>query len=226
MPIAATCPKCSQMCQVEDQYAGMMVRCPRCGDTIQVARPGSAAVSAAPPAAAPPPQSVSASAPPPPLPSPGAPVGPEPPGLMETIQLSATIFGLDALSMKLIYAGLGCFAAVLLSTLMPWFSIFFGGPVAIVLGIQTGIGWITILLTLGAGGFVVVVFLALKQKNLLDISLWVAAGWGGLAFLWLLVNVAQWGGSFGIYLALLASLGAAGTFGYVVFLRLTQKKAY
>ena len=32
MPITATCPSCSQMCQVEDQYAGMMVKCPKCGN--------------------------------------------------------------------------------------------------------------------------------------------------------------------------------------------------
>jgi hypothetical protein len=225
MPITATCPSCSQMCQVEDQYAGQMVRCPKCGNVIQVA-PSAAAVTAAPPPAVPVSPGVApASAPPSP------PAGPAGPGLMETLQQSIAAFGLDPLTVKLIYAGLGCFAAMIVFTIFPWVSISstFGGlsASASVLGISLAMGWITILLTLGAGAFVAVVFLVLKKNNLLDISLWVAAGWALLASLWRLVNVAQAGGfsGIGLYLSLFASLGAAGTFGFVVFNRLTKKKA-
>src|SRR5207249_2897055 len=143
--------------------------------------------------------------PPPPLEA-----SPPGPGFMETIQQSAAAFGLDPLCLKLIYAGMACFAAMIVSTILPWVSAgnMLTGVSISVLGIGTEIGWINILLTLGAGGFLGVVFLVLKKANFLDYSLWSAAGWGGLAFLWRLANISR-GGSFagiGLYLALLASL--------------------
>ncbi len=146
---------------------------------------------------------------------------------MDTIQASAKALGLDALVLKLIYAGMGCFAVMIVSTLLPWFSLH--NPLRQVsytrLGIATEIGWINILLTLAAAGFLVAVFMALKQVKFLDYSLYGAAGWGVLAFLWRLSDVSRLGGlaGIGLYLALLASLGTAGTFGYLVFLRLAKK---
>jgi hypothetical protein len=52
-----------------------------------------------------------------------------------------------------------------------------------------GSGAFNLLLTLGAGGFMVVVFLVLKQPKFFDYSLWTAAGWSAFASIWRLVGV-------------------------------------
>jgi hypothetical protein len=237
MPITLTCPKCGQMCQVADQHAGKMVGCPKCQNAIQVP-PTAAPVTATPIPAPPIPATPEPVPPATEAPAPG-PIGP---GLLETLNQSIANFGLDPFTMKLIYAGMGSLLAMVFFTLLPWVtvSVSFSGVGQIpgfsggegfsashsVLGIQTMIGWINILFTLGAAGFMAAVFLVLKNVKFLDGSLWAAAGWGGVASLWRLINVFQWGGysGIGLYLTLLASLGAAGTFGFVVFQRLTKKK--
>jgi hypothetical protein len=214
MPITATCPSCSQVCQVEDQHAGMMVRCPKCGNIIQVARPG---VAAAPMPAAPPP-----AAPMPPPATPGAAPGPPGPGFMETIQQSATSFGLDPLALKLLYAGVGCLGGMILFTFFPWIS----SVLVTILGISLVEGALTFLISVGVIGFLIVVLVVLKKKDVFDISLWVAGSWSALAVLWRLFDVARAGriAGIGLYLTLLVSLGAAGTFGFIIFQRFIKKK--
>src|SRR5262245_45262715 len=118
MPITATCPSCSQLCQVEDQYVGMMVRCPKCGNLIQTARP--TATAPAPPTVARPPAHLTPMTPDPII---GPPPGPAGPGFIETVQQSAASFGLDALGLRLLYAGVGCLAAMVLFTFLPWFTL-------------------------------------------------------------------------------------------------------
>src|SRR4029077_3046977 len=205
--------------QVEDQYAGMTVRCPKCGNLIQMAAAASA--PPAPPAQGAPPPATPR--PPPPTPSPAAAPGPAGPGFMETIQQSAASFGLDALSVNLLYAGVGCLAGMVLFTFLPWFTI--SSPIAIgpivsgsILGISLWPGILNFLLSAGAIAFLIVVFAVVKKKDTFDVSLWVAGGWSAVAALWRLgqtINYGQFTG-FGLILALLASLGAAGTFGFVI----------
>jgi hypothetical protein len=212
MPLAVTCPSCSQLCQVEDQYAGMMVRCPKCGNIIQVPRP-QAADGALPPVS--------------PIPATSAPetTGSAGPGIMDAMRQAAASLGLDFRAGMLIYVGTGCFAAMVLATVLPWLSVpVFGGTESISkLGISLVFGWINIFFTVAAGGFVAAAFLALKKVNLFDYSLWSAAGWGLLASLWHLGNITSWGAQIGLYIELLASLGAAGTFGFVACQRAVKK---
>jgi hypothetical protein len=220
MPITATCPSCTQMCQVEDQYAGMMVKCPKCGNIIQVARPEAAVIPAAAPLAAAP---LPPAPPPPPASSaPGVAPGPVGPGFMETLQQSIKSLGLDPLSVNLLYAGTGCLAGLVLFTFFPWAAI---GPIS-VLGMSLWYGIFNFLLSAGAIAFLIVALVVLKKKETFDISLWVAGGWSALASLWRLFDVANIGSlaSLGLYLTLLASLGAAGTFGFIIFQRFIKKK--
>jgi hypothetical protein len=218
MPITVTCPSCSQLCQVDDQYAGAPVKCPSCGKVMQVNRP-EAGAPGIPPSAAPV------------LPS-AAPSGQ---GLMDTIQQSAASFGLDGLSVKLLYAGIGCLAAMLLFTFFPWLSfsgsVSFGGiqvqgTSVTRLGISIWYGILNFLLCAGVLGFLIVAFIALKKKDVFDISLWVAGGWSALAVLWRLIDVINAGSvtGIGLILTLLASLGAAGTFGFIIYQRFIKSK--
>jgi hypothetical protein len=211
MPLAVTCPSCSQLCQVEDQYAGAMVRCPKCGNIIQVPRLQDAEVI--------PTSSVPATSAP-------ADAGPAGPGLMDALRQTAATFGLDSLAFILICAGMGCFALMILATLLPWLTVVtFGGQSYSRLGITLVFGWINIIFTVAAGGFVASAFLAFKNAKLLEYSLWSAAGWGMLAALWHLGNVTAMPALIGMYVALLASLGAAGTFGFVACQWALGKKA-
>jgi hypothetical protein len=220
MPITATCSSCSQLCQVEDQYAGMMVRCPKCGNIIQVA-------AQAPPAPPPP------STPVPPPATPTIPSAPAGPGFVETIQQSAITFGLDALALKLVYAGAGCLAGMILFTFFPWLtyptasvgalgSIGYGS----ILGISFGPGQINFLLSAGALAFLTVTFVVLKKNETFDICLWVVGSWSVLAALWRLSELFRFGSlaGVGLYLEILASIGAAATFGFIIFQRFIKKK--
>jgi hypothetical protein len=222
MPITATCPSCSQLCQVEDQYAGMMVRCPKCGNIIQVADKAS---PSPPPAPAAP-----ASAPATPAPSSGA-AGL---GFLETVRQSAAIFGLDGLALKLVYGGAGCLAAMVMFTLFPWFSYATpsGGALGSIgygsiLGISLAPGQINFLLSAAALAFLVVTFVVLKKNETFDMCLWVVGGWSALAALWRLSELVRFGSlaGVGLYVEILASLGAAGTFGFIIFQRFIKKKA-
>jgi hypothetical protein len=213
MPITATCPSCSQPCQVDDQYAGKQVRCPKCGNTMTMptAQVPTAQIVSEPPLASPMPNSAD------PVP-PGAPGA----GFMETVQRSLAAFGLDPLSITLFHAGVGCLAGMVLFSFFPWFSL----GIVSVLGISAYIGILNFLLSAGALAFVVVTLVVIKKKDTFDISLWVVGGWAALASLWRLVDVARLGSlsGIGLYLTLLASLGAAVTFGYIIYQRFVKKK--
>ena len=220
MPVTATCPSCNKKCQVDDQYAGKQVRCPSCGNTLTMPVPDAPmaqAIPEPPSAAAAEPTSGAAGA-----------------NFMDTLKQSLAAFRVDALSTNLLYAGAGCLLGMVVFTFLPWFSFpqlgmmpaqfRIGGTV---LGIQAGIGIVNLLLSLGALAFLLVTVVVIKKRETFDIGLWVAGCWGALAFLWRLINVSQLGSfsGIGLYLTLLASLGAAGTFGYIIFQRFIQKKA-
>ena len=206
MPITATCPSCSQLCQVDDQYAGKQVRCPKCGNSISMPMP-TVTATPLPPVATP----LDAPA----TPAPGA-------GFLETAQHSLAAFGLDALAIKLLYAGLGCLAGMILFTFFPWFSL----GIVTLLGISVGVGVLNFLLSAAALAFVIATLVVIKRKDTFDIGLWAVGGWTAVASLWRLVDVARVGNfaGIGLYLTLLASLGAAGTFGYLIFQRFVKKK--
>jgi len=87
-------------------------------------------------------------------------------------------------------------------------------------------GALSFLLSAGVIGFLVVVLVVLKKKDVFDISLWVAGSWSALTVLWRLFDAARIGhiAGIGLYLALLASLGAAGAFGFIIFQRFIKKK--
>lgn len=219
MAITVTCTSCSQACAVADEHAGMQVRCPKCGNVINVAPLPTAAPATATPVAA---------APPPPPSAGPAPTGTGPDfGALLSSFFQAV--GLDAQGRTLLYVGFGCLAVMLLSTFLPWISISitfegitaFGGSV---IGIRIWFGTLLFLVTGGALGFFAFVIFG-KQPKLFDIALWVGAGWSGLSFLWRLANIIEVGSlaGFGLWLCLLASLGAAGSLGFVLFQRITKK---
>ena len=219
MPITVTCPNpsCGQVCAVQDQYAGMQVSCPKCQTVFGVP---AAAAPVAPVAAVPPPVSMGA---------PGAPMGPGFGGVMDNV---ARLAG-DPLSKTLLLAGLGCMAGIILFVFLPWVSFGFSGNVGgkgisiggfSVSGISIWWGVVTLLLTLGVAGFVAATIF-MNRADLFQISILVAAGWSGLLALWRLINVIEAGSlsGIGLYLSLLASLGAAGTFGFMAFQRLVKR---
>ena len=202
MAITVTCPNpnCRQMATVEDQHAGMNVQCPKCGGTIAV--PGAAAPGAAPAAA------------------PGAPVQFSSANFMGNVERLAG----NAQAKMLLWIGLGCLAGLVLFTFLPWITVSFGEVSASALGIRLGMGIIQLLLSLGAIAFVIVA-VVLNNAQLFNISLWTAGGWGAAVGLWRLINVIDAGrfSGFGLYLSLLAGLGAAGTLGFIAVQRVMKK---
>lgn len=218
MPINVTCPSCQQVCAVQDQHAGMQVRCPKCSATIEVPKPAFAepVIPVAAPAE----------------PAPAANSG----NVMASLTQSATALGLDPLSTRLVFAALGCMALMVLATFFPWVTISFdlggfapgkslGSVSSSALGIQIWTGILQFLFTLAAGGFVAATLVFLKRADLFNISLWVAGGWNAIIALWRLIDVARvgrfWG--IGLYLSLLAALAAAGMIGYVAVQRQMKK---
>jgi hypothetical protein len=175
----------------------MVVRCPKCGNLIHTA----ASTAAAPPVAAMPPPD--ARTPMTPVPIPGPPPGPVGPGFIETIQQSAASFGLGDVGLKLLYGGLGCLAAMVLFTFLPWLTVSSPvgvGPAVSVsrLGISLPEGMVNLLLSAGAAGFLIVVLVVVKKNDVFDIGLWVAG--------------------------LFASLGAAASFGFILYQRFHKSK--
>jgi hypothetical protein len=161
----------------------------------------------------------------------GPPPGPAGPGFIETVQQSASSFGLDALELRLLYAGVGCLAAMVLFTFLPWFTL--SSPIAVgsvisgsILGISLWEGILNFLLSAAAIGFIIVVLVVVKKKDTFDISLWAAGGWSAIAVLWRLGQAINYGrfAGFGLILALLASLGAAGSFGFIIYQRFLKNK--
>ena len=70
-----------------------------------------------------------------------------------------------------------------------------------------------------------VVAIVLNNAQLFNISLWTAGGWGALAALWRLINVIDAGrfSGIGMYLSLLAGLGAAGMLGFIAVQKVMKK---
>ena len=152
MPITAACPSCSQKLQVDDQFAGKQVRCPKCGNTMTMPRADvpTASVVAEPPLASP------ISSPIEPLPA-GAPG----PGFLETVQRSLAAYGQDQLSITLFQAGVVCLAGMILFTFLPWFS----PGIVTVLGISVYPGILNFLLSAAALAFVIVTLVVVKKKD-------------------------------------------------------------
>ncbi len=197
MAITVTCPNpnCGQACSVKDEHAGMKVSCPKCGGVIQVP-------AAANPTAQPLP--VAGGAPPIVGGFGGA-------GFMVNLQ---TLAG-TPLAKTLLLAGLGCLVGVVLLILI--FVARFGAISF------DGLLWI--LVSLGAVGFVCFAILQ-NRADLYNISVYVAAGWSATIGVWQLIiffRFIRLGFDFIFFLALLASLGAAGCFGYLTYQKIMKK---
>ncbi len=242
MPLTITCPSCRQMCGVAEEHAGMQVRCPRCGGVIAVpAAPPATPVYTAPtypspPESSPPPAPTGGyeAMPPPQTPSP--PTQPfafeEPPAApraaapkrsaLAGLDDAAQALGLDPISKILIYAGWGCLVFMALSTFLPWMGMLDYNA----LGISSSIGLMTLLFTLEIGFLIVFAFFLGKNPQFFQAALGLSAWWGVHATLWRFIDLVHLGGAarWGLYLALIFSLGAAGTFIAVLVQRMSQKK--
>lgn len=212
MALTITCSGCSKMCSVDDKYAGMQVRCPHCSNVISVPAAGA-------PAAPPPP----AAAPAPPPPGPRADYderdrgydrgyerGPAPAAAGTPMQ----VLGLTQLETILFFVAAGCLGMVFLSILLPWISVGFASR----LGITIWQGILIFLLVMGTIGYTAAAFF-MKNKFLFTIALWVLFGVLCFSLLLELIFIIQ-AGSFagiGFYIALLFTLGAGGTGGFVTF---------
>lgn len=207
MALTITCSSCSKMCSVDDKYAGMQVRCPHCSNVIAVPVAGA---SAAPPPPAP-------AAPPPPGPRAdyddrdrGFDRGPAPGRAGSPMQ----ILGLTQLETILFFVAAGCLGMVFLSILLPWVSFGFASR----LGITVWQGILIFILMMGTIGFTATAFF-MKHKQLFSIALWVLFGVLCFSLLLELIFLIQ-AGSFagiGFYIAMLFTLGAGGTGGFVTF---------
>jgi len=239
MPISVTCtnPDCKQACTVPDDHAGRIVRCPKCPAVIhvplypeleQLVGQGSSEnfdldlnefQFASDSSDAKPPQSTAKPPPPPGMP---------PPPQVDFFVAMMGFFrrsGLGKASVIVLAVGLGCIVLLLLSILMPWqtsrgsdFSSNY------TIGIATISGSLSFFLSLGVIAFLVTV-VAARQSFLFEFALWTFVGWSALSTLWRVIDIITFhGAGFGLYLALLASLGAVGTSGFVVFQRLLNAK--
>lgn len=219
MPITITCPGCGKACMVQDEYAGMQVRCPSCPTVITVPRAG-AAPAPPPPMAAPPPPAPGYApppapgyAPPPPgyapapgyAPMPGYPSGP-------TFDMQS----LDPLTKLFSFIGLGCMGGMVLFTFLPW--------AGSALGLRFTEGIFNLLFALGSGVYFGLAMFVLKSKLNFNIASLVAGGLMIINGLWQMITVIQLAshgfGSFGIWLNFLAALGAAGMMATVGIRRL------
>ncbi|MCI0380113.1 MAG: zinc-ribbon domain-containing protein [Gemmataceae bacterium] len=208
MPITITCPKCSQMCAVQDEHAGMTVQCPKCQAAIVVP------VQAAPAASA-------------------APIEAQPaagPGFMAKVSQAAQEYGVDGMTKNMLFGVLGGFGLMFISTLLPWISVSvdigpLGGASATMMGLRVFEGILIFLMSLGAGGFLATLFFFVKNRQLFDISLWVALGCSAFSVLLCLIFLIRAGNyGFGFFLCLLAALGTAGAMGFIGYNRFLKKK--
>jgi hypothetical protein len=232
MPITLTCPSCGQPCAVKEEYAGMQVRCPRCPGVITVPATGAVPVATAAivePEDADVPVAMSAPVPPP--------IRAE--SAAASFVNKATGFlaanGVTGVNQILLLVGLGCLALFLITILLPWspslasffppgfdgagkFEVSFGST----LGIARGDGLLYFFLTL-AITFLLVFVILLNWSKLFSYSLWTTSNWSIFVALHLLLNVryAAWG----LIMALVVMLVAAGCLGVVVFSRLFSNRA-
>ena len=133
---------------------------------------------------------------------------------------------LDGVSQKLFAGGLLALAVLAVATLLSWASVSYGvGQFrwsASVRGVQTGAGVLILVLSAAAGVFAGFTFL--KKAPWWVGSVYAAGAWGGLASLftfWKVIQLGSWAG-FGLYLAVLAALGAGVAFGLLA-LRLAKR---
>ncbi|MBI3410602.1 MAG: hypothetical protein HY040_19875 [Planctomycetes bacterium] len=248
MSITLTCPSCSQMCAVADEHAGKQVACPRCRGVISVPAAGTVpagTVPAAPvnipplppPAAATSPFAFESAPPAPPPSAPGAPPAPPARGALAGLDDAARALGLDQFSKILVYAGWGCLCLLALTTLLPWRASFRVGTEDLALnlppqlntgslGVSDSGGLMTLFFTLEIGFLLVFSFFLGKSQQFFQLGLWAAAWWGAHSVLWRFIDVihmGRWAG-WGLYLALVASLGVAGAFITLVVQRMSQRK--
>lgn len=229
------CPNCGKEIHVQDSAAGMKGKCKKCGSTIKVPD--------APPAAAAPAddffeladeapaggeaEPADELAPALPLKSKRAPSSNVP----KSAPASSSASILAALTQRredvtpnegiALIGGVGGLALLALSTFLPWVRTPFGSS----LGVGNSNGAITLALSVASA---VAVGYAYTQKKYWLESLLAASAWATLATFWtgsLLVNLwripailaAMVGPGFGLYLAPIAALVAAGALGYVAF---------
>jgi hypothetical protein len=208
------CPFCGKEIHVKDSAAGMKGQCKQCGKTIKVPDGPPAAAERAEDFF----QLVDAAekvAPvPPPLPK-RAPSGSKPLPLAER-QDDVTPNERIAL-----IGGTAGLALLALSTFLPWMKTFLGRS----LGVFIPTGQVTFGLSAVAGA---AVWYAYTQKKYWLESLLAASAWGTLATLWsgsLLVQLLRVpamfsdmvSAGFGLYIAPVAAVVAAGALGYVAF---------
>jgi len=225
---------------VADENAGALVKCPKCGGVIQAPRPGEARPAEARPAevpgsfgmapapALPPHPPLPTPATPPPTAAPATPAGPSAAqAFMADIDKTAKELGLDQLSKILVLSGLGCLALLALTVFFPWISLEgLGGASHTRLGITLASGLMTLIITLEITFFMVFYFFLVKKGDIFNLSVWAAAWWGSHATLWRLIEITQTSRAtgWGQYIALIASIGVAVTFGFVAVQRMGQKK--
>jgi hypothetical protein len=185
---------------VTEEYAGQAVKCQACGAVLKVPAAG----------AGPAPANVN------PAEAASAPAAAT--SYWTSIEQQCLANRLDALARNLFAGGLAALLLLALSTFFSWVSISFGGfRMPMPAAIQSGIGVLIFLLSLGAAGFAGFAFL--KKPELFSYGIYAAAGWGALISLYCLVQVIRYGSAagFGLYLAVLAALGTAAAFGSIAF---------
>jgi hypothetical protein len=142
-------------------------------------------------------------------------------------------------------AGLGCFALLAFTTFTAWINVNVRALSQSTLGIGTGEGRVVLLLALGGAAFVVVSLI--QQRRLVAstltagalgtfiffvlISTWrnapkvasvMIGSWGDDALARTLIGVKGVSPGFGLFVAMMAALGVAGTFIYFAVLRPTK----
>ncbi|MFO0968033.1 MAG: hypothetical protein U0793_20960 [Gemmataceae bacterium] len=238
MPILVSCsnPECRQQCVVPDEFAGRLVRCPKCPALIQAPlQPtpeqrqsipaddfnldlGEFRFGEGPPAGMPPP------------PPPAAPD-------TDAIGILAAFLrrcGVNKAGTVVLGCALGCCLFLVLFTFLPWQTIAHPDDLApgLRLGVVTIGGAFTLFLTLGLLAFVVTTLL-LRKRPLFEIGLWILPTWGALSALWRVLEIvtaygriglSRYSAGFGLFFALVASIGLAGTAGFVAFSRLGKRR--
>lgn len=203
----------------------MQVRCPRAGCSGVITVP--AAVPAALVAEAEPVAAMPAGSAPPPIPEmPRAPAGPS---FMDNVTKFLAANGVSGINFILFLVGLGCLAFFLITILLPWTrsipasevgGVTVGGGSS--LGIALPHGLLYFFMTL-AVTFLLVFVILMGWSSLFPYSLWTASNYSIFVALHLLIMVRA--GGWGLIIALLVMLGAAGALGVVAFSKVLAKPA-
>jgi hypothetical protein len=194
---------CAKSPKVQEEFAAPKAECPDGGTALNIPAAG-------------------------PAPSPAAPAPGAPAGFWQLIERQCRANRFDVLSRNLFAGGLAALIFLALSTFFSWLSLStrFGNfqIAASVAGIQTGMGVMIFLLSLAAGGFAAFAFF--QKPEWFPLGVRVAAGWGGLTSLYLLVQIFRAGSfaGFGLYLGVLAALAAAATLGFLAVRQWKQQQ--